>query len=102
MDLAAGTPFDKASVYLHTAVLAFINFPFDLEPEASFEAWPRRNHDATFGFHAWRNRFRDENDVIVSVLDETMPGFYIRASAARSCAFSRGVSHCTLEGAGRG
>ena len=79
-DLADGTPFDTVSVYPHTAVLAFINFPFELEPEHPSVSWPRRNHDARHGFHAWRNRFEDESDVIISVLNRTTPG-YIRASA---------------------
>ena len=79
-DNAAGTPFDTAGVYPHTAVLAFINFPLGLEPQDPAAEWPRRNRDTTFGFHAWRNRFKDENDVIISVLGETTPG-YMRAPA---------------------
>ena len=75
-----GTPFDTASLYPHTAVLAFINFPFDLEAENPTGTWPHRNHDTEHRFYSWRNRYQDENDVIISVLGQTTTG-YIKASA---------------------
>ncbi|MCH8540681.1 MAG: DUF4962 domain-containing protein [Opitutales bacterium] len=79
-DKERGTPFDTVSPYPHTAVLAFINFPLESEPEDPNEVWPRRNRDRDHDFYAWRNRFQDENDVIISVLGKTTPG-YIKAEA---------------------
>lgn len=78
-DAEQGTPFDTVSPYPHTAVLAFINFPFDVEEQDPTETWPRTIHDRDWTFYAWRNRFQDQNDVIISVLGQTTRG-YMRAS----------------------
>jgi hypothetical protein len=78
-DAANETPFATASVYPHIAVLAFINYPFGVESQDPSETWPKRIHDTRRDFYAWRNRFRDGNDVILSVLGQSTRG-YIRAN----------------------
>lgn len=78
-DIEKGIPFDTASPYPHTAVMAFLNFPFDIEARDPTHTWPKRMHDSKRDFYAWRNRFRDLNDVIISVLGQTTRG-YMRAS----------------------
>jgi hypothetical protein len=77
-DAENGMPFDTVSVYPQVAVLAFINYPFDIEAKDPSETWPKRIHDTRRDFYAWRNRFRDEDDVIISVLGQSTRG-YMRA-----------------------
>lgn len=77
-DAANGTPYDSPSINPHITVLAFINTPFELEPQDPTDTWPKRIRDTKRDFFAWRNRYKDENDVIISVLGQSTRG-YMRA-----------------------
>ncbi|MFP4260873.1 MAG: hypothetical protein ACLFS1_07330 [Opitutales bacterium] len=88
-DATNETPFATASVYPQVAVLAFINYPFGVESKDPSETWPKRIHDTRRDFYAWRNRFRNENDVILSVLGQSTRG-YMRASNEESLSILSG------------
>jgi hypothetical protein len=55
-----------ASPYPHHAVMALVNLPTDAEEANPAECMPRYVHDSTFGFFAFRNRFKDNDDILVS------------------------------------
>lgn len=67
IDQRQATPFETASPYPHRAILAFINWPFDLAERNPGEAIPRAILDRRFGFAAFRNRFQDANDTLITV-----------------------------------
>ena len=66
-DAAADAPFETASEYPHRAVLAFVNWPLDLKERNPIESVPPAVGDETFGFYAFRNRWRDAKDILISV-----------------------------------
>jgi hypothetical protein len=72
-DEAAGTPWDTTSLYPHHAVLAFINTPFGTEPVDPGQALPHAVHDSRHGFHAFRNRWRDGDDILITQLTRKSP-----------------------------
>ena len=74
-DAAAGHPCDTASVYPHLAVSAFVNWPVDVEARNPAEVLPLCYRDSLRSFYAWRNRWQDENDTIISVLLEPCEGY---------------------------
>jgi len=74
-DAAAGHPCDTASYHPHLAVCAFVNWPVDIEPKNPAEVLPLCYRDSLRSFYAWRNRWQDENDTIVSVLLEPCEGY---------------------------
>lgn len=74
-DAAAGHPYDTASWYPHVAVSAFVNWPTDLAPQNPSEVLPHCYQDSKWGFFAWRNRWQDENDTVISVLLNRTEGF---------------------------
>ena len=67
-DEKAGKPFDTTSVYPHVAVMAFINWPFGMKPENPGVAWPHAYRDSKWQFYAWRNRWQDGNDTVITIL----------------------------------
>jgi hypothetical protein len=73
-DIKAGIPYD-AGVYPHQALSAFVNWPSDLEERNPGEVLPHCYRDSTFGFYAWRNRWQDENDIVMSVLTKPAKGY---------------------------
>lgn len=72
-DQAAGTPWDTTSLYPHHAILAFINTPFGTEPRNPAEVLPRVERDTKHGFFAFRNRWQDENDIVITQLTRKSP-----------------------------
>lgn len=67
-DARAGAPFDTVSVYPHVAVLSFVNWPLDMKPRNPGDVIPHAFSDSKWGFYAWRNRWQDENDTVISIL----------------------------------
>jgi len=74
-DAAAGQPYDTASWYPHTAVCAFVNWPVGVKAENPAKVLPLCYRDSTWGFYLWRNRWRDDNDTVISVLLNNTEGY---------------------------
>jgi hypothetical protein len=72
-DEARGTPWDTTSLYPHHAVLAFINTPFASQPVDPDEALPHALHDSKHGFFAFRNRWQDADDILITQLTRKSP-----------------------------
>lgn len=72
-DASQRTPWDTVSPYPHHAVLAFVNTPFGVEPRNPAECIPRAVRDTKHGFYAFRNRWRDENDIVITQLTRRSP-----------------------------
>jgi hypothetical protein len=50
------------------AVLAFVNWPVGVEPRNPAEVMPTAMEDRIHGYYVFRNRWQDENDILVSAL----------------------------------
>jgi hypothetical protein len=72
-DAARGIPWDTTSLYPHHAVLAFINTPFDLAPVDPDEVLPHVLRDNRHGFYAFRNRWQDSDDILITQLTRKSP-----------------------------
>lgn len=81
------SPFDTSGPYPHTAVLSFVNWPFALKEKNPQGIIPNVCRDQYYGFYAWRNRWQDKNDTVISILTKgwhqgDMPGpIFIRSQA---------------------
>jgi hypothetical protein len=75
-DAKAGAPLDSVSYYPHFTVMSYINWPFDLEPRNPIECIPPAAGDSIFGFYMFRNRWQDENDVVISVQTRSTRGWH--------------------------
>lgn len=74
-DAAAGTPFDTASLYPQYAVAAFVNWPVGepvLDPRGVL---PHAYRDTLAGFFCWRDRWRDGDDTVITVLTNPVRGY---------------------------
>jgi len=71
-----GKPCDTASVYPHRAVLSFINWPLGASERNPGEIFPGAVEDKHFGFCMFRNRWQDENDIVVTALFKGSKGNY--------------------------
>jgi hypothetical protein len=74
VDERKNTPFDAATCYPHHAILSFANWPFGMKERNPGEVIPHAYRDTKWGFYAWRNRWEDENDVVVSILTRASRG----------------------------
>jgi hypothetical protein len=74
-DAAAGQPYDTASWYPHLAVCAFVNWPTGAETKNPAEVLPQCYRDSTWGFYLWRNRWKDDNDTVISVQLDRAEGY---------------------------
>jgi len=75
-DAKAGVPFDTISPYPHLAFCSFINWPFELKERNPAEAIPHCYRDTKWSFYAFRNRWQDENDIVISVLTKNARGYH--------------------------
>jgi len=95
-----GTPFDTISPYPHHSICSFVNWPFGLQEKSPGDVLPHACRDSKWGFYAVRNRWQDENDIVISVLTKNARG-YIRAPADRGlqvAAFGRKFTWVKLSG----
>jgi hypothetical protein len=74
LDAKNATPFDTPSRYPHHAVCALANWPFDLEERNPAEVLPRCFRDTKWHFYAFRNRWQDENDIVITTLMRASKG----------------------------
>lgn len=68
-----GFPWDTISPYPHHSILAFVNTPFDLKPINPAECIPRCVRDSKHGFYGFRNRWKDQNDIVITQLVRKSP-----------------------------
>lgn len=73
-DKKAGTPYEL-SVYPHLTVAAFVNWPTELSSQYPTTVLPHSYRDKLNGFYAWRNRWQDENDIVITALTQSVKGF---------------------------
>lgn len=59
--------------YPHRAVLALVNWPIGVVPQNPEMVLPKAVGDSIMGHYVMRNRWKDENDIIVSVLIGARP-----------------------------
>jgi hypothetical protein len=69
-------PFDTIGYYPHRAVLAFVNWPFGMKEDDPGKAIPRAVRDEKFGFYMFRNRWLDEDDIIISIQTVNTRGWH--------------------------
>jgi hypothetical protein len=74
-DASAGHPYDTASRYPHLAVSAFVNWPVAAKATNPADVLPLCYHDSRWGFYVWRNRWKDANDTVISVLLNRTEGY---------------------------
>ncbi len=74
-DTKANAPFDTVSNYPHVTVSAFVNWPVEMKERNPAEVLPLCYRDSIYGFYAWRNRWQDDNDVVISVLTQASAGY---------------------------
>jgi hypothetical protein len=79
LDAENDTPCDTPSPYPHHAVLAFVNWPLGVAEKNPGDVLPHAWRDSQYGFCAWRNRWQDADDVIISILTRTARGNYSAA-----------------------
>lgn len=75
-DLKNGTPCDTPGPYPHHTILSFVNWPVGMAAKNPGEVLPHAYRDSKWGFYAWRNRWQDENDTVVSILTRPTRGNY--------------------------
>ncbi len=75
-DAENGTPFDTPSPYPHHAILSFVNWPFGTEERNPAACLPRTVGDTTYGFYMCRNRWKDADDIVVSVQTYSTRGWH--------------------------
>jgi hypothetical protein len=74
-DAAAGTPYDTVSRYPHVALSALINWPIKIKERNQADVLPFCYRDSTCGFYAWRNRWQDGDDTVITVLTNRTEGY---------------------------
>ncbi len=82
-DARAGHPYDTASVYPQYAVSSLVNWPIDRDALDPADVLPHCYRDSKWGFYAWRNRWKDDNDTVISVLLRRTSG-YMAAKADKA------------------
>jgi hypothetical protein len=66
-----------AAVYPHRAVFAFVNWPTDIQPANPATVLPKTAADTIHGFFYHRNRWQDDDDVVITNLLNIGPkGYY--------------------------
>jgi len=89
-DARAGTPYDTVSRYPHVAVCALVNWPVDLKGRNPAAVLPLCYRDSSCGFYAWRNRWQDADDTVISVLSNRTQGYMAAKPDSGLCINSRG------------
>jgi len=82
-DTRASTPYDTVSRYPHVAVCSLVNWPISQAEKQPAEVLPLCYRDSSCGFYVWRNRWRDANDTVITVLTNRTQG-YMSAKPDRS------------------
>ena len=89
-DEKAGAPFDTVSVYPHQAVLSLLNWPMTMKAKNPSECIPHAYRDTKWNFYAWRNRWQDQNDTVISILTRGSKGFMSASGETKLNVWSQG------------
>ncbi len=73
-DAKSGFGLDAPSEYPHHSVLSYANWPIGAAERNPGEVIPHAYRDTYWKFYAWRNRWQDRDDVIISILTHTAKG----------------------------
>lgn len=73
-DLKMGTPYDATTPYTQHAILSYVNWPIGLQERDPDEVFPHAYRDTKWRFYAWRNRWQDKNDTVISILTKNARG----------------------------
>lgn len=73
-DAKGGWGLDAPSEYPHHSVLSYVNWPIGMAERNPGEVIPHAYRDSYWKFYAWRNRWQDRDDVIISILTQTAKG----------------------------
>ena len=68
--------YDTVSVYPHRAILSLVNWPIGMAPKNPAELLPKAHRDRPC-FFAYRNRWKDESDVLVTIQVGKRHPFYV-------------------------
>lgn len=71
---ADDAPCDTLSPYPHRAMLALINWPFELQEYNPARVMPLATRDHLYDYFVFRNRWQDTNDVVTTVLIQQPDG----------------------------
>ena len=55
------------SRYPHVAVCALVNWPIDVKERNPADVLPLCYRDSSCGFYAWRNRWKDAGDTVITI-----------------------------------
>jgi len=75
LDAKNNTPFDALSPYPHHTICAYVNWPWNMKERNPAEVIPRCYRDTKWSFYAFRNRWQDTNDIVISVLMKDTQGY---------------------------
>ena len=89
-DAAAGTPCDTASLYPQYAVSAFVHWPLGEPLTPAGEVLSHVFRDTTAGFFGWRDRWRDGDDTVITVLTNPVRGYMGAPADTALAVHSRG------------
>jgi hypothetical protein len=87
---AASGPYDSVSPYPHVVACAFVNWPTGLPARNPAEVLPHCYRDSAAGFYLWRNRWRDGDDTVITVLTARTSGYMTSKPDGSLCLNSMG------------
>jgi len=76
LDQKSGFGLDAPSPYPHHSILSFVNWPLGMQEKNPGDVLPHAYRDSVCKYYAWRNRWQDKDDVIISVLTDATRGNY--------------------------
>jgi hypothetical protein len=74
LDAKNGYGLDAPSAYPHHSVLSLVNWPIEMKEKNPGDVLPHAYTDDKAGFYAWRNRWQDKDDVIISIIARSIKG----------------------------
>jgi hypothetical protein len=75
-DARGGFGLDAPGPYPHHSVVSFVNWPVGMPEKEPGQVLPHAYYDNRWNFYAWRNRWQDRDDVIISILTHASKGNY--------------------------
>lgn len=90
LDEKALSPLDTLSPYPHHAILSFVNWPVGAKERNPGEVLAHAYRDTKWGFYAWRNRWQDGDDVVISILTRTAKGNMLAKAENTLTIFAQG------------
>lgn len=75
-DEKGGFGLDAPSPYPHHSILSSVNWPLGIIEKNPGDVLPHAYRDNVCRFYAWRNRWQDKDDVIISILTKATKGNY--------------------------